>query len=111
MTSSLIDGRPVYMRGKDSAQGEGHAWICDGDRLADVFDEYKLFILNDQYYLKFEYQQVECNLLNHRSYPPMYHMNWGWYGTYDGWYADGRIENPNGNFNSDRKDMIITGWE
>lgn len=111
MTSSLIDGRPVYMRGKDSAQGEGHAWICDGDRLADVFDEYKLFILNDQYYLKFEYQQVECNLLNRRSYPPMYHMNWGWYGTYDGWYADGRIENPNGNFNSDRKDMIITGWE
>jgi hypothetical protein len=42
--------------------------------------------------------------------PATYHMNWGWYGSQNGYYNDNNIEveisNKKYNFSTNRKDII-----
>lgn len=60
---------------------DGHMWVCDGFRSSKIcmFDSYG-------------------NLLGAMSYLFL-HMNWGWSGTYNGWYAFNNFNPGSNTFN------------
>ena len=63
----LQNGLPVYVDGMDSDLTQvGHCWVLDG------------------------YKTIVVNAGNNRYVVhPFYHVNWGWNGCYDGYYALG----------------------
>ncbi len=64
-------GTKKYWAGIIPYYADGHAWVCYGYHKAN---------------------------LNGYGYFRMY-MNWGWYGSYDGWYSYNSFNNGNGSFN------------
>lgn len=67
MTERDTYHRPVILSGWNSGGGSGHTWVCDG------------------YFMTY-------NCTNGWS-APMFHMNWGWEGSFDGFYSN---YNPSG---------------
>ncbi len=66
--SELIAGRPVILRGGRNVNGsyqQGHAWVCSGSRRTYYFN------------------QTTC-LVDFSTFE--YYMNWGWGGSFNGWY-------------------------
>jgi hypothetical protein len=81
----------------------GHAWVCDGYKTHEYYVEYLLRVpdCSDQYYTIKEHQE-DYSLFY------FYHMNWGWGGTYDGWFI-GENVNANGidrDYKYNRYDII-----
>lgn len=71
----------VYMRGQDSTYG-GHAWVCDGvEKIGTA--TYVQYEGNPEPVLK-------------EDAPTYFHFNWGFCGSYNGWFAAGvfEVENP-----------------
>lgn len=115
--SELEKNKPVYMRGYDSSGFlgigvKGHAWVCDGYFSGTGSYQLRLMTLEDCP----ESHEPTC-FLNPYTYdaivsvtPPSFHMNWGWYGLNDGYYADDNLWlKANGkdyNFAHGRKDII-----
>lgn len=66
VNSHLSYGRPLYMDG--SGGGFGHAWVIDG-----ILVRNKVNKLSDQFIKREE----------------LYHINWGWGGTCNGYYTQG----------------------
>ena len=107
--SSLLSYKPVYMRGVDSAQGVGHAWVCDGYRETMPQVEYYLYVIPD-----WEYEITQLHLLEtgvvydyNMNVLKYYHMNWGWNGSYNGYFFDSSISTAVGNFAVTRRELII----
>lgn len=70
--------RPVILSGDNGTTG--HMWVCDGyRRTVYLFDD-----CTGVHYLKF-------------------HMNWGWGGTYNGWYSFDNFNPGNTNYNNNKK--------
>jgi hypothetical protein len=63
--AQLTEGLPVYMDG--SRHGGGHAWVIDGLHVRKVYTPNNEFIRTDN----------------------LFHINWGWRGSYDGYFAQG----------------------
>lgn len=71
-------------------------------------------ILLHFYSLSFSLQgaplQYEYTGLNHHhsssSGGAHYYMNWGWGGTYNGWYFNENTTPGNNNYSSNRKDIV-----
>jgi len=59
----------------------GHIWVCDGYR-------------QTSYYLD------DCS---GGTFFPIFHMNWGWGGSYDGYYSYNNFNPANSNFNNNKK--------
>lgn len=100
---SLDAKRPVYMRGTLKNQNYGHAWICDGYMYSNDYIKYTLLILSLTEPLKYE----PCGE-PYLYEPPRYmdfHMNWGWGGTGNGYYADNEWFDVN-IFSGNRMDLI-----
>lgn len=78
--------RPVFMCG-DRNLTKGHAWVCDG--LIRNSSEYEYYV---EYLYNGSYDNFGETLLDLPggfggiSYTT-FHMNWGWGGSYDGWYT------------------------
>ena len=102
VVSSLSNNRPVYMRG-NNAENDGHAWVCDGTRTSMPYVEYELFVLtgNGEY---LDFMEVDSRR-EYAGFLTTYHMNWGQYGAFDGWYVDNYTD-----YSQDRKDIIIKGY-
>lgn len=107
--ASLEKKIPVYMRGTDNALGEGHAWVCDGYKRSEPYDEYILCVIEteDECAIGFSTEQ------EYKSYSQtpglIYtHMNWGWYGDKNAYFWDSNIKTANGNYSTNRKDIIVT---
>jgi hypothetical protein len=80
--SSLHDERPVIFLGNNYGDvNQGHAWICDGFQ-----------------------QSFFCESLNTLV---ILHMNWGWYGNYDGYYTSHGFTPSTYNFNYDNSVLFI----
>lgn len=75
---SILDG----IKKGDKA---GHAWICDGLDWSTYGTAYDLYVLNSQAYPRFEYIK-NYTYKTESSTVPLFHMNWGWYGSDDGWF-------------------------
>ncbi|MDR2910311.1 MAG: C10 family peptidase, partial [Bacteroidales bacterium] len=115
--SHINQGRPVYMSGLryDSSTNTyiGHAWVCDGVKVEEDRDEYFVeFSVNNSYGSYSSYSP---------SYPGVavkrydyYHMNWGWSGDGDGWFAANniafttKIDNIFRNYIYSRENIYIT---
>ena len=90
--SSVLRYDPVIMRGKDPVRKIGHIWICDGYLKVYPKTEYRLYLLT---FSNGELDTME-DFLDHVTYYPEYdkyyvHMNWGWYGYYNGYYLEDDI--------------------
>ena len=98
--SSLQDYNPVYMRG---TSGKGHAWVASGGNYR--MDDSRTLIYTFTSPTTFEsVDEKSCSL----SYIYYFYMNWGWGGSYNGYYLDDTLSNPqNSQLWTDRKDLII----
>lgn len=103
--SELYNGRPVCMTGLKS--GGGHAWVCDGFHSSVETTEYNLYIVRYEGGVPSRMMQYNQQL-EYDHGPSFFHMNWGWGGTSDGYYLDNRIAVPNGDYSTDRKDILIS---
>ena len=109
----LNSNLPVYTRGEDKARNKGHAWVIDGSNSITAYTEYKLYALNNglprPWYVELDSERV------YHTQNVFFHMNWGQYGLYNGWFLDTRISFKNDNneicnYSSDRKDLLITDF-
>ena len=86
--SNVRYGYPVIFSGGSS--GSRHMWVCDG---IQSFYNVVCFAAGGSYDYRYEYN-------GNRQY---LHMNWGWYGNYDGWFSMYNF-NPGGfNFNYNKR--------
>lgn len=112
-TSALINQigknrKPVYARGQKNILSSGHAWVIDGAYFSHSGTSYKLYYLDPDYYPDFVYRYEEMDFDSNYSEICKFHMNWGWGGSYNGWYFDYDKLNPGGeNFSSYREELII----
>lgn len=70
VVSSVKEGRPVLMCGRQRFKLSGHAWVIDGCRVLQT-----RYILDNR-----------CILTSNADY---IHHNWGWDGSCNGWFAAG----------------------
>jgi len=70
--------RPVILSGSNSTSG--HMWVCDGYRTTNFYFD-------------------DCTGVGFLHF----HMNWGWGGNYDGWYAYNNFNPGNTNYNDNKK--------
>jgi hypothetical protein len=81
---------PVILKGKDSLLNQ-HIWVCDG-------------------YRTHEYSSYNCDTHSCDTFAyGWYHMNWGWNGSWDNWYAIGAF-NPGGSNYSNNIVKMIHGF-
>lgn len=102
--SELNQGWPVCMTGLKS--NGGHAWVCDGYYSSDETTEYNLYVVGYEDGRPSNMMQYDQQCLYNFG-PKFFHMNWGWAGTSDGYFLDNRIAVPNGDYSTDRKDILI----
>ncbi len=75
--------QPVYMRGKMTSTRQGHAWIASGGKRVVSYDSYELFTFRERYDLAAIYTYTTNDWLFKYFY-----MNWGWGGSYNGYYME-----------------------
>lgn len=105
----LQGNKPVLMGGYD-ADGDGHAWICDGEK--QYIYNYITFFTENQPYGAGTFTQGMYSISSPGTegglVRPYYHMKFGAeYGAYDDWY----IENyfiSGCDFHYSRKDITVT---
>lgn len=111
--------RPVIMLGNDTNLsalpeplnyiGNSHFWVCDGCKKTTknrlfVFTEWQPYGNGDFVpgWYSMNNPDVQGGVVF--SY---YHMNWGWGGTYNGWFADNSMTPGSHDFEHSRKDFYI----
>lgn len=77
--SNINNNRPVILAGDNGSSG--HMWVCDG-------------------YTQYSYYYEDCTGY---VYYPRFHMNWGWDGSFNGYYAYNNFNPSNTNFNNNKK--------
>jgi len=88
----LNNSSPVIMRGDDGG-ATGHAWVCDGYKRTVIIS-----IHNPGTYYEYETSVISN---------PLYHMNWGWGGFYNGWFNYFDLDpQSNGGYDDDKKLLI-----
>ena len=86
--ASINSNRPVILQGtKTTDDSKGHIWVCDGTRYHTPGKVYVLYVVDYIEPLQFVAAGQPYEALESYNYY-MYHMNWGWGGTYDGWYLN-----------------------
>lgn len=106
----LILNHPVYMKGRSDQfllwALYGHAWVCDGFIKEIHRTEYYLEILSPNEPLTYVSGSLSGPYLEGYT-TAVFHMNWGYGGTYNAWYSDIDIELPNGkDYKFERKNII-----
>lgn len=108
LKNELMKYRPVYSRGTDLNDGKsGHAWVYDGVRTTWPRTELKLMTLEDCP-SSYEPQQFTnpYNYSTDGSSYTMFHVNWGWGGTSNGYYQSGQTKLGNYDFAIDRCNIV-----
>lgn len=81
--ADLSEKRPVIMRGTATGNNQGHAWVCSGyDYVYYDSEEYEIWT----YIRRTEFGQMYKFMHGHPLSSTLVYMNWGWNGTYDGFY-------------------------
>lgn len=109
--------RPVIMVGSEvnaplptysNPFGNCHYWVCDGAK-ENIINQITYFTKNQPNgagtFTQGEYSYNSPGIIG-GTVTRQYHMNWGWGGPYDGWYADNNL--PTGqNFQYYRVDIFV----
>ena len=90
--------------------GQSHYWVCDGAR--------EITTGRMQYFTEWQsggngvfstgWGTVDSPEILGGLVYLYYHINWGWGGSHDGWFAFNDVNSGNGNFKYARQDFIIT---
>lgn len=81
--ADLSEKRPVIMRGTATGNNQGHAWVCSGyDYVYYDSEEYEIWT----YIRRTEFGQMYKFIYGNPLSSTLVYMNWGWNGTYDGFY-------------------------
>lgn len=111
--NQLVAERPVYMRGDNGkllpAFGyEGHAWVCDGViRNMPEYEYYVEYLNSVKEYTNYGMTLIENPGKTAGISYTMFHMNWGWGGSSDGWYTATDMTPANYDFNSNRQNLYV----
>ena len=97
--SMLNNDNPVYIRGHESGDNEGHAWVIDG------YHYYKI----DEWERSYIGTIVDEEEIVATYYYDLLHCNYGWLGKCDGYYTEG-IFDPEHLRDSDEMDTSIGDW-
>ncbi|MCR5827654.1 MAG: C10 family peptidase [Bacteroidales bacterium] len=76
--------------------GDSHYWVCEGAK--ETTEPGIQFFTENQPY--------GAGTLGGAVYLSFY-MNWGWGGSYDGWFASNNVDSGNGNFQYSRQNIYI----
>ena len=99
INQDLKNRNPVYMYGSEG--NAAHAWVCDGVNIYQYGEEVSAVML---------FPVGKPGLVDECAYfvgrinsytSDYYHMNWGWDGINDGWFANSNIS-----YKNNRKDII-----
>lgn len=88
ITDQLKNHWPVYIRGEKKG-GKGHAWVCDGFSKTFYINPYEVMAIDKTVFDKEGYPYYRC--MHSQTVTTgwiIYHMNWGWEGSHDGYYED-----------------------
>ncbi|MCC8072210.1 MAG: C10 family peptidase [Bacteroidales bacterium] len=100
----VASGRPLYMRGTDSATNSGHAWVCDGYKVSTSSTEISLMAYVGEYYSMYgEYMENLWSKTIQGGSSSYLHHNWGWRGSYNGWFSSSNFNGGSYNFNTNMK--------
>lgn len=82
----LRSGYPFILVGTtcDTCLGDAHMWVCDGYESAMYYEE--------------EDSGGKAPICNGYGYE-LFHVNWGYSGSYDGWFSAHNFTNQNGTYN------------
>jgi len=84
----------------------GHYWVCDGVSEYSSTVNFSIEFFNGWGYNSYISPSQPGNVL-----APTYlyfYMNWGWGGTYNGWFGTSNVNTGNGNFQYQRQDYYIS---
>lgn len=96
---------PVIMGGTDPDSCYSHVWVCDGVTKYEYDNQIYLMMLSkNSPYCYTKYTEPTPSHQTDAYYT--YHMNWGWNGKHNGWFIDGNIKTDEGNFSSERLEII-----
>ena len=105
----LSKSRPVYMRGNDSKnpnKSEGHAWVCDGYKIIDSFEEISIMVLNRMSSTRIPSYTCVYNGNTNNTINRYFHMNWGWSGSSDGYFYEEGVDPSIYSFSINRQDIV-----
>uniref|UniRef100_A0A502EPD7 Spi protease inhibitor domain-containing protein n=1 Tax=Flavobacterium pectinovorum TaxID=29533 RepID=A0A502EPD7_9FLAO len=83
--SNLSTNQPVLIYGADPSNTSAHLWVCDGYRSDTI------------------YWKDDNGNCSGATLVPMLHMNWGWDGSYDGYFTAGSFNPGTSSFNNGNK--------
>ena len=91
-----------------------HAWVCDGIDSYTYYHEIRVMTLPYRPTAQIiPTEMIEAIKILKPIYSTgyRYHMNWGWYGTADGFYLDNsmnpKVEDGNYSYNKNRTELLI----
>ena len=111
-------GRPVYMTGDRKnfigITWKGHAWVCDGaEEYGSSYSYFVEYLVNRSTNPSYS----SCGFPNYMNPTTTsfgsgriyFHMNWGWYGTGNGWFSGNNV-NPTDdrNYQYDRENLYVS---
>ncbi|MDE6048544.1 MAG: C10 family peptidase [Paramuribaculum sp.] len=109
--TEIKNKRPVYMDGSGTSV---HAWVCDGIDSYTYYHEIRIMTLPYRPTAQIiPTEMIEAIKILKPIYSTgyRYHMNWGWYGTADGFYLDNsmnpKVEDGNYSYNKNRTELLI----
>ena len=104
--ASLDTDVPVYMRGIEPGSIFGHAWVCDGYYSSHNQTDYYLYVIPLGVSEITELTRIDTHVIYGNSVF-MFHHNWGWGGSDNGYYMDYNVTTSNGTYSNLRKELII----
>lgn len=110
--SELISyNRPVIMYGDDyDYVDDAHLWVCDGAK--DVmYNQIKFYTENQPYgagsFTPGMYSMSSPGLEGNTNSNQYFNMNWGWDGSFDGWFYSNNVNSGNGDYQNNRYNVYV----
>lgn len=109
VSSSIMNGMPVYMSGEvNNNYFERHSWVCEGYQSpAFMISNYTLWVIDIDPYPSYDYISVAGDNTTATLQPSYYYMNWGWGGSYNGWFLSDDVSPHSGlDLSTNRYDLV-----
>ncbi len=101
---NLASSHPLYMQGKDTTKNTAHAWVSDGYKISTSSTEISLMAYVGEYYSMYgEYMENLWSKTTQGGSGTYLHNNWGWHGSYNGWFSSSNFSPGSYNFNTNTK--------
>ncbi|MFA7033373.1 MAG: C10 family peptidase [Bacteroidales bacterium] len=102
---AIENSNPVFMSGSTvSPMSLGHVWVCDGKKDVSRVDTYSLKVLS--VYAPLVYENCATPYETTLSSYQYLHMNWGFGGSYNGWFIGDNVTIQGTNFGELRNIMV-----